>query len=132
LNFLEGAAIGAVVASVIGYPLVAPWPTRLRWLIASQVPDPLSGLAPFPRLVLREVVVVDVRVLDDEVELTIADGPARRSLSTRPRAPDAVLRCKRWYATAMPLLMMVDDHGTTELSGPDGSVGGLRSVHAPV
>jgi len=132
IPFLVGATVGAVVVFALGYPLVAPWRTRLHWLLASQVPDPVLGMVPWSRLVMREVTVADVRVTDDGVEATLADGPTRREVVTRTRRTASVVQLKRWYAMGLPLLLLVDDGGDAQLCGPDGNVTGFQERRARV
>jgi hypothetical protein len=46
--FVVGVIVGSVVVFAFGAQLVASWPTRLRYLLASQTPDPFLGLMHSP------------------------------------------------------------------------------------
>jgi len=129
-QFLAGALIGALVVAVVATPLVAPWPIRLRWLVASQLADPIFGLAPFPLQVMREVRVVDVLARADVIEVTLAEVPGsrRRSLVTNACSPGLVARLEGWCAVGEPLLLLVDEHGDAQLGGSDTTVTGFRNV----
>ena len=55
--FVVGVILGSVAVFTFGAPLIASWPTRLRYLLASQTPDPFPGLLPSPRLEMSEVTI---------------------------------------------------------------------------
>jgi hypothetical protein len=133
--FLLGVIVGAVGFVVVAAPFVAPWPTRLRCLLAAQAPDPFLGLAPWSRIAMREVTVSRVSVEADAVEVVLADaatGSCGRRLVTRTHAPGLAALLKAWCASGLPLLLIIDETGAAQLAGPERSATGFVEVNAPV
>ena len=132
-SFLLGVIVGAVGFVAVGAPLVAPWPTRLRCLLAAQTPDPFLGLAPWSRTVMREVTVARVSVEGDTVEVVLAD-PATGSCSSSPSSSrttssrDSSPSLKAWCASGLPLLLIIDETGAAQLAGPERSATGFVEV----
>jgi hypothetical protein len=127
-----GVLIGAATAALVVLPLVASWPMRLRWLIASQAAHPLFSLPMSTGYVLSEVRLVDVRPRLDAVDVTVAEPPEpRRSRRLRTVThPGTIAKLEGWHAIRTPLLLLVDDTGTAQLCGPDASVPGFRRIEA--
>jgi len=127
--FLIGCGLGALVVVCVGVPFLAPWSIRVRYLVNAQVADPVFGLAPLPRLVLREVKISAVRPVLGHVELEVEERGTRwgrHTLLTRDACgPGLVARLDGWSTLHTPLLLIVDEDGQTHLYGPDGSVTNL-------
>jgi len=126
--FLSGVAVGAVVFVLCALPFVAPWRMRLRWLLAAQTPDPFTGFAYAPRLVMREVTIEDVCVNDDVIDVCVADAQSGRRVVLRRDTRDEIVQLKRWCALELPLLLVLCDDDTAQLGGPDATVSGLHAV----
>ena len=131
--FVVGLIVGSAVVFAFGAPLLASWPTRLRYLLASQTPDPVLGLMPWPRLEMSEVTVVHVTAGRDAVEVTLAEAMSRsrtrhRSLVTTSSTPGTVAQLEGWCAARVPLLLIVDENGAAQLCGPHASVAGFRAL----
>lgn len=118
--------IGALVAVCVVAPLLAPWPTRARYLVTAQMADPLLGFGPASGLAIREVALVAVEDDGGHVEVVVEEvitgRQSRRTTLTRPACPPSVVaRLDWWWALSTPLLMTVDD-GDASLHGPEDSV----------
>jgi hypothetical protein len=132
-RFLLGVVAGAILALAVGAPLLASWPTRLRWLLAAPAMDPLLGLTSWSGLLMREVTVVEVGTHGDAVEVTLAEGcgrsPARlRSLVADSITPGVVAQLDGWSAIHLPLLLIIDAAGEAQLCGPEATTTGFRDV----
>ena len=131
-----GFAVFAAVTLLVAAMLLAPWCVRLRWTLASQVPEPTFGVAFLPRHLLREVTIVDVTSEAGVVEVVIDDAlgrTRRRSLATVSVGSGMVAQLKAWCASGEPLLLLVEEpSGDAQLSGPDASVTGFCDVTQPV
>jgi hypothetical protein len=132
-RFLLGAVAGAILALAVGAPLLASWPTRLRWLLAAPAMDPFLGLTSWSGLLMREVTVVQVSAHDDRVDVTLAEGagrpPARlRSLVAGSPEPGLVAQLEGWCTIHLPLLLIVDEAGEAQLCGPEATTMGFRDV----
>ena len=130
--FLAGVLIGAVLAALVVAPFVAPWRARVGLLLlAAHVPDPLSGMVPWPRLAMSEVCIAGVRRVGDGIEIAVVESarPRRRSLVAASHEVGLFARLEGWSAVRESLLLIVDDDGHAQLCGPDGDVAGLRAAH---
>jgi len=131
--FLLGCALGFVFVGCIAAPFVAPWPMRVRFLVAAQVADPVFGMSPPRDVTLREVHVTQVDAERGHLDLVVEESGAapacRRRVFTRDScAPADVAQLDGWSATHEPLLLVVDEHGDTHLFGPRGAITYLNRV----
>ncbi len=137
-RFALGFLLGAAVALAVSAPWVAPWPIRLRLLLAGQTPDPFLGLSPLTSLDMSEVEIVDVLVRGDSLEVAVAapfrgSGPVRtRLLVTALRAPGRIAQLEGWCAVRIPLLLIIEEGGGAQLCGPDATLTGFRNASARV
>ena len=133
-RFVLGLLVGAIVAFALCAPWLAPWPIRLRLLLAGQAPDPFLGLSPLLPLDLSEVQVVDVAVHGDCIAATVATrvrGSARlRALVVASQAPGLIAQLEGWSAVRVPLLLIIEEDGRAELCGPEATLTGFRAVSA--
>ncbi len=132
-HFLLGCAIGFVLFGCIAAPFVAPWPVRLRYLIAAQVADPVFGIGPPRDFTLQEVHVTHVDAERGHVDLVVEEAGAaragrRRTICRESCAPADVAKLDGWSATHESLLMVVDERGDIHLFGPNGGVTYLNRV----
>ncbi len=139
LHFFVGCAIGATAVACIGLPFVAPWPMRMRFLVAAQAADPVLGLAAPPGFAMREVSLVAVEsraghvdVVVDESRVGRGGGSALRTLRRDACPPAVVAMLDGWSALRTPLLLIVDEDGAAHLHGPGGSVTNLERRGAAV
>jgi hypothetical protein len=126
-QFLLGCTLGFVFVGCIAAPFVAPWRIRVRYLVASQVPDPVFGVGPPRDVTLREVLLTHVEVERGRVDLVVEEAGAapasrHRALTRDACAPAVVAKLDGWSTTHEPLLMVVDESGDIHLYGPDGAV----------
>jgi hypothetical protein len=133
LPLLLGVLCGAVVTLVLAGPLFASWPTRVRWLVHAQVPDPMLGLPAPAHTLLSEARVVDLETRDHSVEVSVVELPAGRPrvLVAEGAAPGLVARLEGWLAVREPLLLIIDGTDRADLAGPDTTFTGLRVLPAP-
>ena len=133
-RFLLGCVVGAVVAGAVLAPWFAPWPIRLRLLLAGQAPDPFLGLSPLLPLDLSEVEVVDVAAPCGSAVVTVATrvqgSGRRRSLVVASDAPGLIAQLEGWCAVRVPLLLIIDADGGAQLCGPKSRLNGFRDVSA--
>ena len=132
-HFLLGCALGFLFVGCIAAPFVAPWPVRLRYLVAAQVADPVFGLGPPRDVTLQEVHVTHVDADRGHVDLVVEEAGValasrRRVFSRESCAPADVAKLDGWSTTHEPLLMIVDERGDIHLFGPTGAVTYLNRV----
>jgi hypothetical protein len=135
-SFLLGVSVGAGLALAVGAPLLAPWPTRLRFLIAAQTPDPVLGL-PVSGMEMREVTIDAVRTKENVAEVLLLEGRAgvagrHRRLVGASAAPGLVAKLEGWCAAGVPLLLIGSESRDVELCGPEATAVGLRELDARV
>ena len=131
--FVIGVVLGATVVALFAAPLVAPWRVDIRWLIAAQLPDPIYGITPWPVHLMREVTVAEVLVHPRVVRGRPRAGTA--GAGARAHA-DHDLVCTRSYCAPLkvgariqePLLLVVDELGAAQLTGPDATVTSFQDV----
>ena len=135
--FVMGCVVGAVLAALIAAPFWLSWPASMRWLLASQAPDPIAmgvGAITSP-LALQEVVLVDVAIAYGRLRIIaceVAGHEQVRSLHLTGEvlAPGTVAALEGWCAAASPLLLWYESDDDVHLFGPHVSVTGLRRVAA--
>ena len=123
---LAGVAVGFAVSAIAMSPLVMPWRSRVRWLVALQVPDPMLGFAAPPPWNVQAMQLVDV-CGDDAHTLLIADETAcdrvagRYLLVAGACPPGLRAKLEGWVAVRTPVLLLRDNAGL-HLVGPDGGL----------
>jgi hypothetical protein len=130
--FLVLAGLTALVA-LAAVPVLLPWPTYLRWLIAlAAIPDPW-GLVSTPWPGLQEVIVETVTQGPDCLLVWLAGvPPARlRVLTLREATPETTALLGRWAAAGTLLLEVPGSDGGLTLCGPTRSVSGLQALPCP-
>ena len=132
-EFLLGCALGFFFVGCIAAPFVAPWPVRVRFLVAAQVADPVFGVGPPRDVILQEVHVMNVDAAQGHVDLVVeaagvAPARRRRAFARDSCAPADIAKLDGWSTTHESLLMVVDERGGGHLFGPNGAVNYLNRV----
>ena len=133
---LFGVLVAAIVALAVAAPLLASWPTRLRYLLVAQTMDPYGGMQLWSGVVMCEVAIVEVSVRGDTVGVTVTEG--RGGSSTRQRrlavystAPGLVAQLEGWCTVHVPLILASSDSGHLQLLGPGKTLVGLQEASFP-
>lgn len=136
---LFAVAVGLLVLAAVPFvPLFLAWPQRVRWTVAAQAMGQAGfGVAVFPPLDLREVVLVSVDARACTLTLGVLEvgRPACDPLtfvSTTPPAAELVSMLREWCALCTPMLLHIDSAGVASLNAPVVAVTNLRSVGARV
>ena len=133
---LFGLLVAAIVALAVGGPLLASWPTRLRYLLVAQTMDPFGGMPVWSGVVMCEVAIVEVSVRGDTVGVTVTEGRSgsstrQRDLVVRSTAPGLVAQLEGWRTVRMPLILASSDSGDLQLLGPGKTLVGFQEASFP-
>jgi hypothetical protein len=111
------------MAAWVSAPFLAPWPVRVRFLAATPMVDPWTGIAPAERLHMRAVTLESVEAERGQVDLVVDGLGAHCRLRSREScAPFVVAELDGWSASHMPLLMVIEEDRGVDLYGPHSSV----------
>jgi hypothetical protein len=130
---LLGVMVGVIGALTFSAPLLASWPTRLRWVLVAQTMDPFGGMPAWSGVVMCEVAIVEVSVQADRVEVTVAEGRGgssmrQRRLVVHSTAPGLVAQLEGWWTVRLPLLLTSGGSGEAHLAGPGATLTGFREA----
>ena len=128
---------GFVVAGVLGgalglavLPVLLPWPSKVRWILAVEAANPLIAATNARRdLHVSPVVLVSVDNGADGLAVVVEDGGDphhRHELVGPPAAPGLQARLEGWCHARTPLLLVGDGRHQVALHGPDAAARGLR------
>ena len=83
-----------------------------------------------------EVAVVAVTVLEDTIEVSLAEGHGGSPIRLRPlvvhsTAPGLVAQLEGWCAIRLPLLLSCDQSGHAQLAGPGTTLTGFQEASQP-
>jgi len=132
---------GFVVAGILGaamglavLPLLLPWPSKVRWILAVEAANPLIAATNARRDVhVSPVVLVSVDSRADRLCLVVEDGADggdghHHVLLGPPAAPGLQARLEGWCHARTPLLLVGDGQHRVALHGPDAAARGLRDA----
>jgi hypothetical protein len=136
LVFVTAVGVLAVAAVALAR-LLLPWPQRVRWTVMAQAMGHGGpGHTAYPRLDLREVVLVSVEARAGGLEVRVLEvgRPAHDTLTFTGATTDAaelLSMLQDWCAIRTPMLLYLDAAGVASLSGPVATITNLRSVSTP-
>ena len=132
IYFGAGLLIG-FAGLLLAIPFVGPWRLRRSWLLATQTPDPTLGIGGcWHGVRMCEVIVTSLTVLDHTVDVFLAEGSRVHTLRARSLPAGFVPQLKRWCATEVPLILIIDDAAHVHLSGPEQTLSGFYELHEHV
>jgi len=133
----DGLVVAAVLGGTLGLavlPVLLPWPSKVRWILAVEAANPLIAVTNARRdLHVSPVVLEAVDNRADRLALVVRDGDSggdggRHELVGPPAPPGLQARLEGWCHARTPLLLVGDGHHRVALHGPDATARGLRDA----
>jgi len=129
----DGFVVAGVLGGVLGLavlPVLLPWPSKVRWILAVEAANPLIAATNARRdLHVSPVVLVSVDNGADGLAVVVEDSGDphhRHELVGPPAAPGLQARLEGWCHARTPLLLVGDGRHQVALHGPDAAARGLR------